>query len=89
MGLKKRAILWSLMGFCAGLNALDYDTLDPKYYKYIKYYKAYEDKEVEELIRDLKRANAKSGLILGINTGFFTTMKSWSKPIAPVSPGIF
>ncbi|MGN8453213.1 hypothetical protein ACR9LO_01775 [Helicobacter pylori] len=71
MGLKKRAILWSLMGFCAVLNALDYDTLDPKYYKYIKYYKAYEDKEVEELIRDLKRANAKSGLILGINTGFF------------------
>ncbi|OOP81289.1 hypothetical protein B0X28_01115, partial [Helicobacter pylori] len=71
MGLKKRAILWSLMGFYAGLSALDYDTLDPKYYKYIKYYKAYEDKEVEELIRDLKRANAKSGLILGINTGFF------------------
>ncbi len=71
MGLKKYVILWFLMGFYAGLNALDYDTLDPKYYKYIKYYKAYEDKEVEELIKDLKRANAKSGLILGINTGFF------------------
>lgn len=89
MGLKKYVILWFLMGFYAGLSALDYDTLDPKYYKYIKYYKAYEDKEVEELIKDLKRANAKSGLILGINTGFFTTMKSWLEPIALASRGIF
>ncbi|CAJ99927.1 hypothetical protein [Helicobacter acinonychis] len=71
MGFNKQAVLLSLMGFYTGLNALDYDTLDPKYYKYIKYYKAYEDKEVEELIKNLKRANAKSGLILGINTGFF------------------
>lgn len=50
------------MGFYAGLNALDYDTLDPKYYKYIKYYKAYEDKEVEELIKDLKGRTLKAGL---------------------------
>ncbi|AFI06609.1 hypothetical protein [Helicobacter cetorum] len=71
MGFKKYIILSFLVGFCTGLNAVDYDTLDPKYYKYIKYYKAYEDKEVEELIKNLKRANAKSGLILGVNTGFF------------------
>ncbi|AFI03972.1 hypothetical protein [Helicobacter cetorum] len=71
MGLERQKFLALLLGVCTHLGAIDYDTLDPKYYKYIKYYKAYEDKEVEELIRDLKRANAKSGLILGVNTGFF------------------
>lgn len=59
------------MGFYVGLSVFDYDILDLKYYKYIKYYKVYEDKEVEELIRDLKRVNVKSGFFLGINIGFF------------------
>nr|WP_240451787.1 hypothetical protein [Helicobacter sp. L8] len=53
------------------LWGIDYKTLDPKYYKYIKFYEKYTDQEIALLIDDIQEAEKKTGLLLGLSTGFF------------------
>ncbi|WP_049776998.1 hypothetical protein [Helicobacter felis] len=57
--------------YTPSLWGIDYKTLDPKYYKYIKFYGEYTDKEIALLIDSIKDAEKKTGLLLGVSTGFF------------------
>ncbi|BCD50334.1 hypothetical protein [Helicobacter suis] len=74
MGLK--AIYWVLCPFLflcllQGAEIIDYEHLDPKYYKYIKFYGATTDQEIKRLVMDINDAEKKTGLIIGLSTGFF------------------
>ncbi|CRF51266.1 hypothetical protein HHE06_11310 [Helicobacter heilmannii] len=57
--------------FLWGSDQIDYEHLDPRYYKYIKFYEAYTDKRVKQLITDIQDAEKKTGLMIGLSTGFF------------------
>lgn len=79
-------LLVSALFLCqALLEGIDYETLDPKYYRYIKFYEKYSDKEIALLIDDIKAAEKKTGLIIGLSTGFFYNnqirLKTGSKSI--------
>ncbi|BDQ29180.1 hypothetical protein ASB7_10170 [Helicobacter ailurogastricus] len=57
--------------FLWGSDQIDFEHLDPKYYKYIKFYETYSDKDIKRLITDIKDAEKKTGLMIGLSTGFF------------------
>ncbi|PAF51658.1 hypothetical protein [Helicobacter sp. 13S00477-4] len=64
-----------LMCLFAGMlyasGEVDYNKLDPSYYRYLKFYQKTSDKDIAELIDNIDQAHKKTGLFLGINIGYF------------------
>lgn len=68
--LRKLAIFFCMFMSLYAQDDVDYDKLDPSYYKYIKLYHLTNDSQIKALINNLNAAKEKTGLFIGLNIGY-------------------
>ncbi len=76
MRLKKILGFMMVLALMCLAEEVDYQNLDPKYYRYIRFYGDTSDEAIAELIRNVDNGEDKSSLFLGIALGGMPSMQN-------------